>query len=485
MYSEKEIELSLRKYIASTGNTAIDEQSIVRILRAGVNRNFDDASKVVKSVRQPFGVKRRIPEWLQMLTFRLIYDCMASDKQVTVLPKKQEVLLDALGFNKKVFDCTSSWNMYSPVMKLRQRNFEPVDFPFTYAEVESNPIYVAMIHHLVSEARVATNTFVDMFGKMGYIPAFCAEGYTNKLIFVHNNHAWDKYYCGVTQRPTKTYSILQEYMRPIDEVLKEKYNEAGRDIKIGDIISGMSFIRNFYSNDFSEHAAARFCHMCFSKPYWENRNVEPDSEERFIMEDYSSIKKAKKFIGISKDEFVSYAKALKKVKYIDTSDTLVSMFVKHLDKLDECNELYIDYDFSKEVGIELERICGHEKPFLYVDAPKYGEYKKFDFDSETYMILIESLLYYEGDWILTFKNYNHDREDADMETYTQNDFRQHLKSSKRPLYEYKYTTNDRNVRNGISFITTINFDELTKTQFEKKYQMKLTHGEKFIKSQVK
>ena len=182
MYSPEEIKVALRKYIDSTGDTSIDEQSIINILDQGADRDFNMAAPTIKSIRENYGVKKSIPMWLRMLTFRLIYDCMASDKQIPSLDKKQETLLSALGFNKKVFDSTS-WKMYSPEMKLRQSRFNPVNFPFSYAEVESNPIYVAMLHHLISEARVLTDTFVDVFGKMGTVPAFCANGYTHKLLY--------------------------------------------------------------------------------------------------------------------------------------------------------------------------------------------------------------------------------------------------------------------------------------------------------------
>lgn len=225
MYSVKEIKTALRKYIASTGNSTIDEQRIIEILDMGSNRDFDSISGDIRAIREEFGVKRSIPEWMRMLTFRLVYDAMALDENV-----KQEELLKALGFNKKVFDGTS-WQMYSPDMKLRQSKFKPVNFPFCYAEVESNPIYVAMLHHLISEARVATNTFVDVFGKMGYVPAFCANGYAHKLIFIDNNSSYMNYYKGITERPTRAYAVLKEYMDSVKKILEEKLDKDDREKK--------------------------------------------------------------------------------------------------------------------------------------------------------------------------------------------------------------------------------------------------------------
>lgn len=466
MYSEKEIQISLRKHIALTGNTTIDEQSIISILNEGTDRDFDNASKVIRAIRDQYGVKRQIPEWLRMLTFRLIFDCMASENTVTVCEKKQEELLSALGFNKKVFDGTS-WQMYSPDMKLRQSRFNPVDFPFTYAEVESNPIYVAMLHHLISEARIMTNTFIDVFGKMGYVPAFCAEGYSHKLIFTDTEDSYLKYYHGITDRPTKTYKVLQRYMQKIDEVLAARLKKKERDEEIRSIVSDAALFRGLYSSDLSEYAAAKFCDMCFRKPYWEPRNDEYGSNEgyyeniEFLIDDYSSIKRAKQFIEITKDEFVLYAKALKKVECYQKSSAIRSTLYNGW------------FDIAERRGA-----------LLYVDAPKISEYERFDYDSKKYMRLIKGLLNYKGDWILTFKNY-YGREGSDDEQFANLDFKERLRNSKRPLYEYKYITKNKNVRNGISFITTIDFGVLTTQEFQDKYHINLPRKTEFVKLEVR
>ena len=198
MYDSKEIKIALRKYIASTGNKTIDEQSVIDILDEGADRDFYASSKVIKEIRQQYGVGQSIPEWLRMLTFRLIYDYLSIEYEKKMEYDSKEEnrkkrkfykmptqisLLEALGLNKKVFDKTSSWNMYSPEMKLRQSKYKALSIPFTYAETETKPMYVAMLHHIISESRIITDTFVDVFGKMGYVPAFCAEGYAKKVMF--------------------------------------------------------------------------------------------------------------------------------------------------------------------------------------------------------------------------------------------------------------------------------------------------------------
>lgn len=516
MYSPEEIKVALRKYIDSTGDTSIDEQSIISILDQGADRDFNMVAPTIKSIRANYGVKKSIPMWLRMLTFRLIYDCMASDKQIPSLDKKQETLLSALGFNKKVFDSTS-WKMYSPEMKLRQSRFNPVDFPFSYAEVESNPIYVAMLHHLISEARVLTNSFVDVFGKMGYVPAFCAEGYAHKLIFTNESDSYLKYYHGITDRPTRTYKVLQGYFDKINEVLSDNYlTREERHEKIQEklfdtntVLLLTNLLETNTDMEYSKYAAAKFCQICLNNPYWEDRNVGEHSvvvnekkrlnggklinskkqievvdADRFIEEDYSSIIRAKKFISISKDDFITYTHALKKVEYVNKTDSLLSFIFKNFNQYAISIDSYIDYDYSGNLCQELKRVAYQETPLLYVDAPKYGEYNRFSFNPVKYMRLLESLLLYNGDWILTFKNYNHERVDYSSEEFSVKHFRERMKASERPLFEYKYSTKDRNVRNSISFFTTIDFDELTAQEFKRKYNIKLKTNDAFQKLKV-
>ena len=58
MYSPEEIKVALRKYIASTGDTSIDEQSIINILDQGADRDFNMVAQTIKSIRENYGVKK-------------------------------------------------------------------------------------------------------------------------------------------------------------------------------------------------------------------------------------------------------------------------------------------------------------------------------------------------------------------------------------------------------------------------------------------
>lgn len=471
MYSNKEIKLSLRKYIASTGNTDIDEKSVINLLDDDFSGKYEDVVETIKKIRLLFGVKRQIPDWLKMLTFRFVYHYLCDD----TVNKSQEELLKDIGFNKKVFDAYS-WNMYSPKTKCSQRKFEPVNFPFTYAEVESNPIYVAMLHYLISEARVNTNTFIDVFGKMGYVPAFCAEGYAHKLLYSaipntdYDVNVFYKYYHGITDRPTKTYKVLQRYMAQIQSVLDGKYNEDERDLRIRKIVSDESLIIAMSDSDLCEYSAAKFCDMCFRKPYWEKRNVDEDSIERFISDDYSSIKRAKKFVGISKDDFVHYAKALKKVTYKCSSAMIETVY----------DDGWYDGKFDGWYDVAVK-----SRALLYIDVPKVDELKRYKYSAKKYEDLARRISSYNGEWIISWKHHFNDREDMFIETEVAKKFLECIKSNNYPIYEFKFNTPDRNVRNGISFITNINFDNISQQNFSSKYDIKLTKGETFKKIEVK
>lgn len=518
MYSNKEIKTSLRKYMESSGTGTIDEQAIIDILDEGADRDFDKASQKVKEIRQQFGVKRAIPDWLRMLTFRLIYDCMVSDKQVTSSDKKQETLLAALGFNKKVFDGTS-WKMYSPEMKIRQSRFNPVDLPFTYAEVESNPIYVAMLHNIISESRVATNVFVDVFGKMGYVPAFCAEGYAHKLLFT-NDEYFTRYYHGITDMPTKAFNELKKYKDRLSDVQREEKNTPTIiDNYIEEKMRGLDMAMEIYkviqAEDICKFAIIRFFIMCFDKPYWQNRYTV--GGERMVESDFSA-RQIKKFMAIAKENFISYAQALKKVSYQgETADILRDIF-ELIMLYREYLADYYDIDYDEELNDILLKYTDSRTPLLYFDAPNIDEYKRYAFHSEEYMELLQFLINYKGDWILTMKNYsrvddeveysckieitakgaeNADKENSNnendkviyekqsnIEKYALKDFKDFLKTSERPLYEYIYSSSDRNVRTSISFISPIDCDSFTQPYFKSRYGLKLKTGDQFKKQRL-
>lgn len=90
--------------------------------------------------------------------------------------------------------------------------------------------------------------------------------------------------------------------------------------------------------------------------------------------------------------------------------------------------------------------------------------------------IIMSLLFrYEGDWIMTLKEYSFNDKDA-HDHY--NDMIKMLKDSHRKLYIYKCSIEDPNISTSISFATTINFDMLLAEDFEDKYHIKVYNADK-------
>lgn len=244
MYSSKEIKIALRKYIESTGNKTIDEQSVIDILDEGADRDFDKASQIVKEIRQQYKNNSVIPEWLRMLAFRLVYDYMTIEytkkmeydnepenkkKRKVYKVLSQNKLIEAIGFNKKVFDKTSNWNIYSPYVKWKQSQYNALSIPVAYAEIVSNPIYVAMLHHIISESRIITDTFVDVFGKMGYVSAVCANGYAHNIFYTQDADTYKRYYDGMTKDPNCTYEFIYHYGERAKQFLDEPSEKTGRD----------------------------------------------------------------------------------------------------------------------------------------------------------------------------------------------------------------------------------------------------------------
>ncbi|CUQ74531.1 Uncharacterised protein [Lachnospira pectinoschiza] len=523
MYGIKEIKIALRKYIASTGNKTIDEQSVIDILDKGKDRDFYSSSKVIKEIRQQYGVGQSIPEWLRMLTFRLIYDYLSIEYEKKIEYDSKEEnrkkrkfykmptqisLLEALGLNKKVFDKTSSWNMYSPEMKLRQSKYKALSIPFTYAETETKPIYVAMLHHIISESRIITDTFVDVFGKMGYVPAFCAEGYAKKVMFTPNADLFKKYYKGITDNPIKTYDLIQRYGDIAKEILgsldglrgKDKLEEFERrfyDYKAVRVLCGIKEPETKKNDDCSikapkkedddcdkkmsekekadyEYAALKFCDMCFNMPYWKQGSI-IDGE---YVQRFDSQKAINKVFEITLDDFLAYANALKKVDCRNADDfEVVQHFLYNYDNLKAFH--MSEWKFEKI----FEDINLDKKSLLYVDIPKYREYDRYDSDNysndETALkkeeIIMSLLFRYEGDWIMTLKEYSFNDKDA-HDHY--NDMIKMLKDSHRKLYIYKCSIEDPNISTSISFATTINFDMLLAEDFEDKYHIKVYNADK-------
>ena len=158
-----------------------------------------------------------------------------------------------------------------------------------------------------------------------------------------------------------------------------------------------------------------------------------------------------------------------------------------------------DMYYSKDDIYEL----WDDTDLLYIDVPKYmREQERFKFDTKWYSALFSALSRYEGDWILTWKNYveiSNLRRPKSMysslrtkgkvhsisseyfiddipKKVTKNNMRKLYEKIKlvgemRPLYVYSYRDDNRNHPNSIVFITTIDFVDISDSDFQSKYKI--------------
>lgn len=167
------------------------------------------------------------PEWFKIVVWRIIYNELKTNPQA----RQTELIEDNINLPKDVFG-KKYWNMYSPDMKLQQEEYDNLFLPFNYAQVECNHIYRAMIHHIICSAVVPTDTIVDVFGKLGLVPALCANGYKNKKVCVN-----EREYMILTkiQPAFKRKLRIYKYIEGVQKFLKSSYPDEQKE-KVSEII---------------------------------------------------------------------------------------------------------------------------------------------------------------------------------------------------------------------------------------------------------
>ena len=140
---------------------------------------YEDVKNIISELRSRHTGYTDFPMELKRQVYSIICKQLASKDNTYT----QTQLLEYLGLPKDVFK-EKYWNMYSPDMKLRQQVYHNLHIPLNYAEVECNEIYRGMLHYIISQADQRTDTFFDMFGKMGLVPLFCANGYSNRIVLL-------------------------------------------------------------------------------------------------------------------------------------------------------------------------------------------------------------------------------------------------------------------------------------------------------------
>jgi hypothetical protein len=212
--------------------------------------------------------------------------------------------------------------------------------------------------------------------------------------------------------------------------------------------------------------------MCFENPYWQSRYCVFDSEiDGNIVRNDFSVKRANEFCNVTEKQFKLYAKALKNIEILGTSNDALKIFPENV----------LIQNASKSLGynIYIESIFMNKIPLLYVDMPKFEEYDRQGFNYKKCLDLMHMLVNYQGDWILTKKIYGINSKNRSNQLKQSNEMDNILKSCGRTLYQFRFISIDSNVRNGIRFITTINFDDIQKDEFIDRYNIDLSQVECF------
>lgn len=214
IYTIDDVKKEIRRYFTQEveGNNKDIIQNTIELVESILeNENVLEACKDIRNSiinlsiegKAIYKDKKFLPDWVKYLVYVVIYQYLSSNRK----PKyTQSTLLKEMGLYTDIFG-KKNWNMYSPDMKNEQAKFETIDLPFNHAEIETNKIYRAMIHHMICYSKVLTDNFVDVFGKMGLISALCANGYNSAQTWLDD-------------RDYKILLIFKHALKKKDKVLK-------------------------------------------------------------------------------------------------------------------------------------------------------------------------------------------------------------------------------------------------------------------------
>lgn len=184
MYTIIDVKIEINRYF--TEDVEGNNQDIIDRVKRQVDSiyPYTDILRACHQIRESFvditdadgklvyKEKKYMPNWVRYLVYLVIYDYLSKSK----VQYSQSDLLIEMGLYSDIFG-KKNWGMLSPAMELSQSEYIFCDFQFNHAEVESNEVFRAMIHHMICNSRIFTDCFVDVFGKLGIIPISCANGY--------------------------------------------------------------------------------------------------------------------------------------------------------------------------------------------------------------------------------------------------------------------------------------------------------------------
>lgn len=472
-----------------------------------------------------FKDKKFLPKWVRYLVYVVIYQYLETNKAPQYT---QSTLLKEMGLYTDIFG-KKNWNMYSPDMKVRQSKYDCLKLPFNHAEVEANEIFRAMIHHMVCYSKILTNTFVDMNGKLGLVPAICANGYKYVETWVSGENCKQLvifvYALKKKMWVCKELNDMKYEIKHSDDCIGKVNEFINMAIRIEFLIQSLPIetIDNNISYglqfefDVYRFAALFIIQQYFMTEYWMDsklKTVQIENDENETTQYLTNELKSNVTINRVKD-FLNddYAEAIKQLSDLYTKKSfLIDLreFKDEIQILDNC----LSIDVLPNDAL------------LFIDVPKYlREEKRFDFNFEWYKKLFSVLSIYYGDWILSWKNfvelnknknslyseartgdkilpieilaYGVSRDEAEKAGIKQSEWvtEQNQDDTKleenerivnnirslyddlaeisrnRQLYVYRYRDEDRNKPNSILFITTIDFMEISDADFQKRYEI--------------
>lgn len=476
------------------------------------------------------------PEWFKIVVWRIIYNELKTNPQA----RQTELIEDNINLPKDVFG-KKYWNMYSPDMKLQQEEYDNLFLPFNYAQVECNHIYRAMIHHIICSAVVPTDTIVDVFGKLGLVPALCANGYKNKKVCVN-----EREYMILTkiQPAFKRKLRIYKYIERVQKFLKSSYPDEQKE-KVSEIIGLAGVLFSSYIDkkkiekyDIYFLSAYFIMYKCLLPEYWIDSNLEVWKTERLKKDDVESKKENssnqeyeltnnKKFMydtWISHwiDEGRGYKDRVE--GFINLSKSDLFTFMDRFLKLEFCCENVVE-EVNTAIEFRVDNLK-NIKEFLYIDVPKYiTEYERFNFDTKKMGDVFEMLSEYEGEWILPWKTYvekdirlneeKRNKKDTEISSvrdrmYTKKreltdsayctdilsvveddinikDIYDTMKNidERHNLFVFDYRDKDKNKPQSIVFITNIDFEKVDDIQFQTKYNLDFEYNGRLRKRTFK
>ena len=510
IYTITDVEKEIDRYF--TEDIEGSNQDIIVVLKKEVNTIFPytDILRACHKIRESFvditdadgkqvyKDKKYLPNWIRYFVYVVIYDYLVNN--VDPLYNQSTLLLE-MGLYPDIFG-KKHWCMYSPDMKARQVQYKSGELPINHSEIEANDIYRAMIHHILCYSRVLSDTFVDVFGKLGVIPAQCANGYANSQLWLESaKYKEFLVFNKAILKKKKVCKLLRDFQYEIKHsidsantvrdmmALATGWQMQIRGYTIEDIMS-----KKDLGFDVCKYAAYFIIQQYFTPEYWLDSRLIITTHDDGVQHISAELKD-----NLSKYRIDYFCDT----EFDDAIETLSDAYrakrfhICNIEAKNTIDYLYSHYEIYEEfTGTDV----------LYLDVPKYiREERRFKFDYQWYDMLFTSLESYKGDWILSWKNYvevsskrksyknniyadmltQGKIEESEYYSYSIDEVPSKVStnnmkklydslasiSDKRQLYVYRYRNEDTSKSNSIVFITTIDFEDISDIDFQNKYDV--------------